>query len=71
MFIFKLSPVSFRFFFILERGGGVCLCPERTHCIFLWTTQPNVYLKTMHVYQERKRNKVYYHISYKIIIRYA
>lgn len=22
MFIFKLSPVSFRFFFILERGGG-------------------------------------------------
>lgn len=70
MFIFKLSPVSFRFFFYIG-GGGFCLCPERTHCIFLWTTQPNVYLKTMHVYQGRKRNKVYYLISYKIIIRYA
>lgn len=70
MFIFKLSPVSFRFF-LYWRGGGSVYALKELIAFFLWTTQPNVYLKTMHVYQGRKRNKVYYHISYKIILRYA
>lgn len=69
MFIFKLSPVSFRFFYIGEGGGGSVYALKELIAFFFM--DDNVYLRTIHVYQERKRNKVYYHISYKIIIRYA
>lgn len=66
MFIFKLSPVSFRFFFILERGGGGSVYAlKELIAFFLWTTRPTYISKQCMYIRDVKETKfiIIFHIK--------